>query len=179
SIGRAKPDQDSTWQRFSDDGPPALLPLQHAGGRNWCSIVCSVPAEQAQQLMALNDEAFCTALGQASEHRLGRIEHADQRHSIALRQRHAKRYVAPGLALIGDAAHSIHPLAGQGVNLGLLDAAVLAEVLLHGLQRGENIASERLLSRFERRRMPHNLAMMAAMEGFQHLFQADTLAVRW
>jgi len=179
SIRCEKPHQDTAWQRFTDDGPLALLPLQHADGQNWCSIVWSVPAEQAQQLMALNDEAFCTALGQASEHRLGRIEHADQRHSIALRQRHAKRYVAPGLALIGDAAHSIHPLAGQGVNLGLLDAAVLAEVLLHGLQRGENIASERLLSRFERRRMPHNLAMMAAMEGFQHLFQADTLAVRW
>ena len=81
--------------------------------------------------------------------------------------------------MIGDAAHSIHPLAGQGVNLGFLDAAVLAEVLLHALSRGENIASERVLSRFERRRMPENLAMMAAMESFQHLFQADALAVRW
>lgn len=179
SIRCEKPHQDTAWQRFTDDGPLALLPLQHADGQNWCSIVWSVPAEQAQQIMALDDQGFCTALGQASEHRLGRIEHADQRHSIPLRQRHAKRYVEPGLALIGDAAHSIHPLAGQGVNLGLLDAAVLAEVLLHGLQRGENIASERLLSRFERRRMPHNLAMMAAMEGFQHLFQADALAVRW
>ena len=87
--------------------------------------------------------------------------------------------VEPGLALIGDAAHTIHPLAGQGVNLGFLDAAVLAEVLLHALERGEHLADSKVLGRFERRRMPHNLAMMAAMEGFERLFQADPLPLRW
>lgn len=179
SIRCEKPHQETAWQRFTDQGPLALLPLQHSDGKHWCSIVWSVPKEQAEQIMALDDAAFRAALGQACEHRLGAIEHADQRYSIPLRQRHAKRYIEPGLALIGDAAHTIHPLAGQGVNLGFLDAAVLAEVLLNALQRGENIASERVLSRFERRRMPHNLAMMAAMEGFQHVFQADDLAVRW
>jgi 2-octaprenylphenol hydroxylase len=179
SVRCEKPHQQTAWQRFTDDGPLALLPLKHNDGKNWCSIVWSVPEEQAQQIMALDDAAFCQALSQACEQRLGTIEHADRRYRIPLRQRHAKRYVAPGLALIGDAAHSIHPLAGQGVNLGFLDTAVLAEELLHALQRGEDIASERVLSRFERRRMPHNLAMMAAMEGFQHLFQADALAARW
>ena len=179
SVRCEKPHQATAWQRFTDEGPLALLPLQRQDGQHWCSIVWSVPAQRAQEIMTLDNAAFCQALGKASEYRLGTIEHADARHSIALRQRHAKRYVEPGLALIGDAAHSIHPLAGQGVNLGFLDAAVLAEVLLHALQRGENIASERVLSRFERRRMPNNLAMMAAMEGFQHLFQADALAVRW
>lgn len=179
SVRCEKPHQYTAWQRFTDEGPLALLPLQHNDGKNWCSIVWSVPAEQAEQIMALKDDDFCVALGQASEQRLGNIQHADPRYSIALRQRHAKRYVEPGLALIGDAAHTIHPLAGQGVNLGFLDAAVLAEVLLSALKRGESFASERVLSRFERRRMPHNLAMMAAMEGFQHLFQADALAIRW
>lgn len=179
SIRCEKPHQATAWQRFTDEGPLALLPLQHIDGRNWCSIVWSVPKERAAQIMALDDAEFCTALGQASEQRLGNIKHADQRYSIPLRQRHAKRYVEPGLALIGDAAHSIHPLAGQGVNLGFLDAAVLAQVLLKAQQRGENIASEQVLSRFERRRMPHNLAMMAAMDGFQHLFQADALPLRW
>lgn len=178
SVRCEKPHQETAWQRFTDDGPLALLPLQHSDGKNWCSIVWSVPEEQAQKIMALDDAAFCTALGAACEHRLGHIEHADQRYSIPLRQRHAKRYIAPGLALIGDAAHTIHPLAGQGVNLGFLDAAVLAEVLLNAVQRGEDIASERVLSRFERRRMPQNLAMMSAMEGFQHLFQADALPIR-
>jgi 2-octaprenylphenol hydroxylase len=70
-------------------------------------------------------------------------------------------------------------LAGQGVNLGFLDAAVLAEVLLHARQRGETLADKRVLSRFERRRMPYNLAMMASMEGFERLFQADQPALRW
>ena len=178
SVRCEKPHQHTALQRFTDEGPLALLPLQHSDGQNWCSIVWSIPPERAQAVMALDDAAFCSALGQACEQRLGVIEHAEPRHSIPLRQRHAKRYVAPGLALIGDAAHSIHPLAGQGVNLGFLDAAALAQVILHALQRGEQIASERVLSRFERQRMPDNLTMMAAMDGFQHLFQADALPIR-
>lgn len=178
SVRCEKHHLNTAWQRFTDEGPLALLPLQHNDGHNWCSIVWSLPEEQALQVMTLDDTAFCQALTDASEQRLGRIEHADPRYRIPLRQRHAKRYVQQGLAFIGDAAHSIHPLAGQGVNLGFLDVAVLAQVLLKALQRGEDITSERVLSRFERRRMPHNLSMMAAMEGFQHLFQADALPVR-
>lgn len=98
---------------------------------------------------------------------------------VPLRQRHAKRYVEEGLALIGDAAHTIHPLAGQGVNLGFLDAAVLAEELVRATERGERLADVKVLSRYERRRMPHNLALMAAMEGFERLFQANPLPLRW
>lgn len=169
----------TAWQRFTDDGPLAFLPLDRQGDEHWCSIVWSVTPEEAERLMALDDEAFCSALGEAFEHRLGRVEHSDPRLCIPLRQRHAKRYVEPGLALIGDAAHTIHPLAGQGVNLGFLDAAVLAEVLLHAHARGERLADEKVLSRFERRRMPYNLGMMAAMEGFERLFQADPLPLRW
>jgi len=182
SVRCAKPHQQTAWQRFTDDGPLAFLPL--AGrtgddGEQWCSIVWSVTPSEAERLMALDDGAFRYALGKAFEWRLGEVLEADPRHCIPLRQRHAKRYVEPGLALIGDAAHTIHPLAGQGVNLGFLDAAVLAEVLLHALERGENPADIRVLSRYERRRMPHNLAMMAAMEGFERLFQADPLPLRW
>ncbi|GLK87612.1 2-octaprenyl-3-methyl-6-methoxy-1,4-benzoquinol hydroxylase [Pseudomonas turukhanskensis] len=180
SVRCAKPHQLTAWQRFTDDGPLAFLPLAREGdGQQWCSIVWSATPTQAERLMALDDSEFCRELGKAFEWRLGEVLEADPRVCIPLRQRHAKRYVEPGLALIGDAAHTIHPLAGQGVNLGFLDAAVLAEVLLHAVERGENIADERVLSRFERRRMPHNLAMMAAMEGFQRLFQADPLPVRW
>lgn len=179
SVRCEQPNRRTAWQRFTDDGPLAFLPLDRQGDEHWCSIVWSTTPEQATRLMALDDEAFRVELGKAFEHRLGRIEAADPRLCIPLRQRHAKRYVEPGLALVGDAAHTIHPLAGQGVNLGFLDAAVLAEVLLHAHGRGERLADERVLSRFERRRMPHNLGMMAAMEGFQRLFQADPLPLRW
>ena len=180
SVRCSKPHQQTAWQRFTDDGPLALLPLAKAdNAEHWCSIVWSTTPAEAERLMALDDAAFCHELGKAFEWRLGEVLESDPRHCIPLRQRHAKRYVEPGLALIGDAAHTIHPLAGQGVNLGFLDAAVLAEVLLHALERGENLADIKVLGRFERRRMPHNLAMMAAMEGFERLFQADPLPLRW
>ncbi|MGE8384091.1 MAG: FAD-dependent monooxygenase, partial [Pseudomonas putida] len=125
------------------------------------------------------EAAFLQALERAFEGRLGDVLQADPRVCVPLRQRHAKRYVDEGLALIGDAAHTIHPLAGQGVNLGFLDAAVLAEVLVNACERGERLADVKVLSRYERRRMPHNLALMAAMEGFERLFQANPLPLRW
>lgn len=179
SVRCAESHQRTAWQRFTDDGPLAFLPLDRGGDTRWCSIVWSCTPKQGERLMALDDAAFCQALGEAFEQRLGKVECSDTRLCIPLRQRHAKRYVEPGLALIGDAAHVIHPLAGQGVNLGFLDAAVLAEELRHAQARGESIVEQRVLERYERRRMPHNLAMMAAMEGFQRLFQDDRLPLRW
>ncbi|MBD9426280.1 2-octaprenyl-3-methyl-6-methoxy-1,4-benzoquinol hydroxylase [Pseudomonas sp. PDM15] len=178
SVRCERPHRLTAWQRFTDDGPLAFLPLNRQGDEHWCSIVWSTVPAEAERLMALDDEAFRHELGKAFEWRLGPVTAVDPRVCIPLRQRHAKRYVESGLALIGDAAHSIHPLAGQGVNLGFLDAAVLAEVLQHALQRGEQPNDVRVLSRYERRRMPHNLAMMAAMEGFERLFQADPLPIR-
>ncbi|MCQ3034098.1 2-octaprenyl-3-methyl-6-methoxy-1,4-benzoquinol hydroxylase [Pseudomonas syringae] len=178
SVRTSNPHRKTAWQRFTDNGPLAFLPLQREG-EHWCSIVWSVTPKEAERLTALDDDAFCRELEQAFEGRLGLVLTVDPRVCVPLRQRHAKRYVAEGLALIGDAAHTIHPLAGQGVNLGFLDAAVLAEVLLHANERGERLADLRVLSRFERRRMPHNLALMAAMEGFERLFQADQLPLRW
>ncbi|WP_434628541.1 2-octaprenyl-3-methyl-6-methoxy-1,4-benzoquinol hydroxylase [Pseudomonas sp. Z6-14] len=179
SVRSARPHRTTAWQRFTDNGPLAFLPLAREGQEDWCSIVWSTTPDEAQRLMALDDTVFCNELERAFEGQLGTVLSADPRLCVPLRQRHAKRYVAEGLALIGDAAHTIHPLAGQGVNLGLLDAAVLAEVLLQAAGRGERLADVKVLSRYERRRMPHNLALMAAMEGFERLFQADPLPVRW
>jgi 2-octaprenylphenol hydroxylase len=179
SVRCAGPHRQTAWQRFTDNGPLAFLPLARDGQQDWCSIVWSTTPGEAQRLMTLDDGAFCAELEREFEGRLGTVLGADPRVCVPLRQRHAKRYVAEGLALIGDAAHTIHPLAGQGVNLGFLDAAVLAEVLLQSAGRGERLADLKVLSRYERRRMPHNLALMAAMEGFERLFQADPLPVRW
>src|SRR5690606_34696630 len=94
-------------------------------------------------------------------------------------QRHAKSYVQPGLALVADAAHTIHPLAGQGINLGLLDVAVLADELLRAHERAADFAAYSVLQRYQRRRMGHNLSMMGAMEGFKRMFGADPLPLRW
>ncbi|WP_449434818.1 2-octaprenyl-3-methyl-6-methoxy-1,4-benzoquinol hydroxylase [Pseudomonas putida] len=179
SVRCAAGHQSTAWQRFTDEGPLAFLPLSRDGQQDWCSIVWSTTPEHAQQLMTLEEDAFIKALQRAFEGRLGEVLEADSRVCVPLRQRHAKRYVDEGLALIGDAAHTIHPLAGQGVNLGFLDAAVLAEVLVNASERGERLADVKVLSRYERRRMPHNLALMAAMEGFERLFQANPLPLRW
>ena len=179
SVRSSQPHELTAWQRFTDHGPLAFLPLERDGQQDWCSIVWSTTPSEAERLMALDEVAFCAELERAFEGRLGDVISADPRVCVPLRQRHAKRYVAEGLALIGDAAHTIHPLAGQGVNLGFLDAAVLAEVLLQAHERGERLADVKVLSRYERRRMPHNLALMAAMEGFERLFQAAPLPLRW
>ncbi|WP_426156717.1 2-octaprenyl-3-methyl-6-methoxy-1,4-benzoquinol hydroxylase [Pseudomonas sp. TSRC2-2] len=179
SVRCTQAHRKTAWQRFTDHGPLAFLPLERDGQQDWCSIVWSTTPSEAERLMALDDVAFCAELERAFEGRLGEVISADPRLCVPLRQRHAKRYVAQGLALIGDAAHTIHPLAGQGVNLGFLDAAVLAQVLLQAHERGERLADVKVLSRYERRRMPHNLALMAAMEGFERLFQADPLPLRW
>lgn len=179
TVRTEKPHGHTAWQSFLDTGPLAFLPLNDRDGKHYCSIVWSLVPEQAQRIMGLEQDAFLAELETAIEGRLGRVLQADQRHCIPLRQRHARRYVQPGLALIGDAAHSIHPLAGQGVNLGLLDVAELADVLHAALGRGEDYASLAVLQRYERRRMGANLSMMAAMEGFERLFHANALPLRW
>ena len=122
---------------------------------------------------------FCQQLGEAFEHRLGKIKACSRRFSFPLLQRHAVNYIQPGLALVGDAAHTIHPLAGQGVNLGLMDAQVLSEEILRTLARELNPGSEAVLKRYQRRRKTDNLTKMASMEGFKRLFEQNNLAVRW
>ena len=156
------------WQRFTDDGPLAFLPLPEG----LSSIVWSTSPDHAKALMALDETEFCQALEQAFESRLGKVLHADQRFVFPLRQRHARQYVKAGFAAIGDAAHTIHPLAGQGVNLGLMDAAALAETVLDGLEAGVQWNTAFNLRRFQRSRQSENLQMAATMEGFKQLFNS-------
>lgn len=178
------PHDRTAIQRFMDAGTLAFLPLSTgADGRlddqQYCSIVWSVLPEYADHLMALDDERFARELTGAIEGRLGKIESTEIRHSFPLRQRHATRYVQSGIALIGDAAHTIHPLAGQGVNLGLLDAQILAREIKQALATGRDIADLQVLRRYQRRRIGHNLGMMWTMEGFKRLFADQPLPLRW
>ncbi|EXJ16398.1 UbiH/UbiF/VisC/COQ6 family ubiquinone biosynthesis hydroxylase [Imhoffiella purpurea] len=161
--------QETAWQRFLPTGPLALLPL--ADGR--CSIVWSADDARAAQLLAMDEDAFSAELTDSFESRLGRLALDGPRAAVPLRLQHAKQYVQPGLALIGDAAHAIHPLAGQGVNLGFLDAAELAEALTLARSSGRSPAGLWTLRHYERARRGDNLAMLYAMDGFKRLFGQD------
>lgn len=158
--------QETAWQRFLPTGPLAFLPLRD--GR--CSIVWSADEPRARELMALDEAGFADALAEAFEQRLGPVLEVGPRAAVPLRVEQAERYVLPRLALIGDAAHAVHPLAGQGVNLGFLDAAVLAEALRVARAAGRDIGALRVLRRYERARWGDNLAMLAAMDGLKRLF---------
>ncbi len=171
--------QDTAWQRFMPSGPLALLPLPGADDEHYCSIVWSLSEALVDEIMALDDAAFCARLGLASEHCLGEVVGTSQRFAFPLRQRHAVDYVQPGVALVADAAHTIHPLAGQGINLGLADVAVLAAEVTAGTARGAGPGDFALLRRYQRQRKGENLLMMAAMDGFKRLFEQDALPLRW
>ncbi len=138
----------TAWQRFLPGGPLALLPL--ADGRS--SIVWSLPQEQADRILALDDVAFCDALGVASDFRLGRVLESTPRASFPLRLRLAERYQAERMVLLGDAAHAVHPLAGQGVNLGLRDVVELRDTLVAAREAGHDLAAAHVLRRYARRR---------------------------
>lgn len=180
TVETAQSHRFTAWQRFSPTGPLAFLPLvNEAGDDRFSSIVWSQDTAEARRLMALDDQAFIAELARGIEQQLGQIRGISRRYAFPLRQRHAKDYVKPGLALIGDAAHTIHPLAGQGVNLGYSDVRVLLEEMarLHGSGLPADDAAT--LARYQRRRKGENLAMMAAMEGFKQLFARDELPLRW
>ena len=155
-------------QRFLANGVLAFLPMPD--GR--CSIVWSALRERAEGLMAMDDEAFAASLADASGERLGKVKKVGPRAAFPLIGTHTEHYVKPRLALVGDAAHTIHPLAGQGVNLGFMDAAELAEVLSN---TSRDLGSLSVLRRYERARAGENLAMQKLMEGFQQLFINDSM----
>lgn len=173
------PHEHTAWQRFLPSGPLALLPLPGNSQHHYCSIVWSLRDELVDDLLALDDAAFCAELERACEARLGRVTGSSKRFAFPLRQRHAVDYVQEGVALVADAAHTIHPLAGQGINLGLQDVSVLAQEIAAGLERGVSPGQLELLSRYQRRRKGENLLMMTAMDGFKRLFEQEALPLRW
>jgi 2-octaprenyl-3-methyl-6-methoxy-1,4-benzoquinol hydroxylase/2-octaprenylphenol hydroxylase len=147
-VATERPHESTAWQRFMRSGPLALLPL--GDGRS--SLVWSLPEAEAQRVLALDDQAFLDELGLASDFRLGRILATTKRAAFPLKLQLAERYQADRFVLLGDAAHAVHPLAGQGVNLGLRDVAELRDTLLAARIAGRDIGAAHVLRRYARRR---------------------------
>jgi 2-octaprenylphenol hydroxylase len=176
-VTHLKPEQPhgrTALQRFTQDGPLGMLPLDD--GR--ISVVWSIHDVLAERVQAANDEELGEILSAASDYALGNLEVAGPRGGFPLCARHATQYVMPGVALIGDAAHAVHPLAGQGANLGLQDAAKLADVINTALGNAEHPGDRPVLRRYERARKGENTTMLHFMTGLNKLFATDSALVR-
>lgn len=168
--------QHTAWQRFLPEGPLALLPLPDS---HQCSIVWSLSSDSADRLLALSEAEFIEELNQASQHKPGKVTAISERAAFPLQLKHADSYIQPGLALVGDAAHIIHPLAGQGVNIGLLDAATLAEVVLNAHRHGRDIGTLHTLQKYQRQRHADNLLMQFSMDMFKRVFSSKLPPLKW
>jgi 2-octaprenylphenol hydroxylase len=165
-VATERPHRETAWQRFLPGGPLAFLPL--ADGRS--SVVWSLPSARATELIAAAPDAFVAELESASAGVLGTLGPCSARAGFPLQALHALRYCAPRAVLVGDAAHTVHPLAGQGMNLGLLDAAALARVVEDALLAGEDPGDFKVLRRYERERKGGNLEMLVALDALHRLF---------
>ena len=181
AIRTAQPHLHVARQIFLETGPLAFLPmasLKPEQEGHWQSIVWTLPDDYAEEYATLDDANFCALLTRESHHMLGQVLEATPRAQFPLKARAAQQYVKAGLALIGDAAHVIHPLAGQGVNIGCLDAAILCDVLLHDQKRGV-WAHQQTLQRYEHRRKGQNDAMMHSMSALGWLETTQLFPVVW
>lgn len=164
TVKTAKAHQQTAYQVFLNEGPLAFLPLAN---HHECSIVWSTTPEQAKELMALDDKAFRFTLGNAFDHKLGTITKVGERQSFPLAMRHAKQYVGERWLLMGDAAHTIHPLAGQGLNVGLADIACWLSCLDKAKQK---LTAKRALSAYQRERKHAVWQSIVLMEGIKRTF---------
>ena len=183
-VSTEMPHQQTGWQVFQPTGPLALLPLRN---KNHCAIVWSNNTSEAEELMALDPEELECELNNSFGIKLGDIKILSKPLAIPLTMRHVKQYVKHRMALVGDAAHTIHPLAGQGVNLGLMDAAYLAHFLLDAHNKNRDLGELKALRRYERSCKGDNTLMLTIMRGFKELFscentivvQARNLGIKW
>jgi 2-octaprenyl-6-methoxyphenol hydroxylase len=179
SVAHEHPHNGVAHERFLPAGPFAMLPLPRSPDRaNRSSIVWTERAELVSTMMALDDAAFAAEIARRFGGSLGAISVAGPRWSYPLALVHAERYTAPRLALAGDAAHAIHPIAGQGLNLGLRDVAALAETLADAARLGQDIGTADVLARYERWRRFDNMLLAAVTDGLVRLFSNDVAPVR-
>ena len=174
-IETAYGQQDITWQRFTPSGPQAFLPLTGHYG----SIVWYNSPDEVNRLKALSHEQLKDELVAAFPACLGKVNSVLGVASFPLKRQHAQDYVKPGIVLVGDAAHMINPLAGQGVNIGLLDAAALGEVLIDAYKKGLELGDLSVLKHYEKLRRKENLKMMTVMDAFYQVFSNDFLPVKF
>ena len=167
NIQTEHPHNNVARQAFTPTGPLALLPMANP---HVCSIVWSQTPDAASKLQQCSDDDFCHALTVASDAALGNVSLQTSRHTFPLTMRYARSWAKDGVVLVGDAAHTIHPLAGQGANLGMQDALALADTLSALLNRQKDIAQHRYLRPYERARKTEAVKMIAAMDGFKFLF---------
>ncbi|MBW4580168.1 MAG: FAD-dependent hydroxylase [Tildeniella nuda ZEHNDER 1965/U140] len=170
-IQPEKPHANIAYERFHPDGPFAILPLPN----NLCRIVWTAPKAEAEAIMALDDEAFLTALKQRYGDQMGVLSLVGERYVFPVQLMQSDRYVLPRLALIGDAAHCCHPVGGQGVNLGIRDAAALAQILQTAHQQGKDIGDRRVLKSYERWRKLENLMILGFTDTLNRVFSNNVL----
>ena len=178
-VDSERPHQATCWQRFLPGGPLAFLPFagaDHAGrDGHRSSIVWTLPEAEAQRLLRADDLSFCGELESAFAGTLGALRLVSKRAAFPLRRQLAQAYVAGRVALVGDAAHVVHPLAGQGVNLGLRDVAALRACLRAAASRHADLGAPSRLSRWARERRSENAVAAHAFDGFNRLFSNDEL----
>jgi 2-octaprenyl-6-methoxyphenol hydroxylase len=166
-----KPHNDTAYERFWTSGPFAILPLPG----NRCRIVWTAPHAEAKALCALDDEQFLVELSRRYGDQMGKLELLGDRFVFQVQLMQSDRYVLPRLALIGDAAHNCHPVGGQGLNLGIRDAAALAQVLQGAHNAGEDIGNVQILKRYERWRQRENLAILGFTDLLDRVFSNQFL----
>jgi 2-octaprenyl-6-methoxyphenol hydroxylase len=171
TIKHSAPRNDIAFERFCDTGPMGILPLPG----NRCQIVWTAPHAQAKALKELDEPAFLANLAERTGNLLGELELIGDRNLFPVQLMQSARYVQPRLALVGDAAHCCHPVGGQGLNLGIRDAAALAQVLEEARERGEDIGDIRVLRRYERWRKRENLMILGFTDLLDRLFSHNFL----
>ena len=170
---------DTTWQAFTATGPLALLPLPTIGKKSYASLVWYNQPETLAQLIELSDEQFLESVRKHFPEELPELLGLVERGWFPLTRRHASSYIKKGVALVGDAAHTINPLAGQGVNLGFQDAECLSEIIKTAWENNRDIRDISLLEKYEAKRRPENRRMQMVMDGFYHLFSNEHLPLKF
>ncbi len=169
---------DITWQAFTPTGPLALLPLPDVEGRSYASLVWYNLPKEINRLKAMHEDVFLHTVSEHFPSELPPLKKLHGRGSFPLTRRHARRYVKPAVALVGDAAHTINPLAGQGVNLGFMDAAWLSQVIIEARDQGNDFAALSVLQRYEQARRADNRNMMLVMDAFYHVFSNESTPLK-